>query len=535
MIYNAPGTYLQEVDESNYIPNLSTTSAAIVGYAPKGDIDSIRLITNTKQFIREYGVPVVGDDFGYSALAYLANGRTLYALRVVNGSLYGGIAVSDSDNDNVQFIAGRNTKAFSTETEYPNAIFYISAKDPGTWNNNIGIRIVNVDNVASEFTIEVYEKQTGGVYVKVESFVVSRKNQKDGYGRQQYLETRINGLSQYIYVSDNTDVSNSVMPKAQATTLALMGGTDGSNVTDSDVIKGWDRFSNPNDFRVSLLINAGYTNTPVQSKMKEVADLRKYCMAILDVPYEQCSSIVSMITWRNVTQNFNSNKTALYGPWVKVYDPYNDMMVSVPLSGFIAGQYAYNDYVSRPWYAPAGFSRGVLNVQAIDFGGLESKISFTESEIGELYDAQINVVQSFSGDGFVIWGQKTQQTKASAYDRVNVRRLMNLLEEAVEGQAKYFLFEPNNARTRFRFWAMTTEYMDTLAAGGAFQDELGDRGYAVICDTTNNTPATIDMNELHLDIYVKPVRAAEYIIIRSTVTTTGASFAELVSRNTVSL
>lgn len=532
-VINYPGVLMKEVDLSAIVPNLSTTAAAIVGYSTKGDVDNIRLITNTKQFIDEYGIPSVGDNFGYSALAYLANGRVLYALRVHNGALYGGVAISDVGGNNYAFVAGRSSKAFADDSNYPNALFYVTAKDPGVWNNTLGVRITNLNDTTKEFDIEVYKKDPQDVYSLVEKFTVSRRNQKDGFGRQQYLEDRINGVSSYISVADNSAVAETIMPKPQSETLAMAGGTDGSAVGESQLVDGWDRFSNPNDFRVSILINAGYTTTAVQSKMLAVADSRKYCVAILDVPYAQCSSVTSMVQWRNVTQNFNSNKCALYGPWLKTYDPYNDIQVSVAPSGFVAGQYAYNDYAAQPWYAPAGFNRGVLNVLGLDFGGLESKLALTDSEIGTLYDAQINSIQAFSGDGYVVWGQKTQQTKPSATDRVNVRRLLNLLEESIEVYARYALFEPNNSRTRFRLWAQVTGYMDTLAAGGAFQDELGDRGYRVVCDTTNNTPVTIDANELHLDVYVKPSRAAEFIIIQSVVTTTGASFAELISRNTV--
>ncbi|MBE3139281.1 MAG: hypothetical protein IMZ53_01730, partial [Thermoplasmata archaeon] len=100
----------------------------------------------------------------------------------------------------------------------------------------------------------------------------------------------------------------------------------------------------------------------VQSKMKAVAEARLDCMAILDVPYASTTSVADIMTFRSTTQNFNSSYCALYAPWPEVYDPYNDLLITVPPSGLVAGQFAYNDYVGNPWLAPAGFNRGGLDV-----------------------------------------------------------------------------------------------------------------------------------------------------------------------------
>jgi hypothetical protein len=180
--------------------------------------------------------------------------------------------------------------------------------------------------------------------------------------------------------------------------------------------------------------------------------------------------------------------------------------------------------VANVWYAPAGFNRGILNVL-----GLTDV--FTQGERDALYVAQINPLQTFRGEGNVIWGQKTMQTKPSALDRVNVRRLLIILEKAISVSLKYFVFEPNSENTRLRITSMCESYLDTLSAQGAFQTELGDKGYMVVCDSTNNTPDTIDRNELHVDVFVKPSRAAEIIELGVIITSTGASFTELVSRN----
>jgi len=523
-IYVSPGVYVREKDISEIIPNLSTTIGGIVGYSAKGDTTQLRLITNTQQFIQEYGEPVPGNYFHYSALAYLENGTQLYCKRVTNGALYGGVKIKDESSiqSNAALSSGAVTPDFVTVSGEDN-LFYIYGVNPGVWNNNIGIRITSIDSEEYTFNIEVYFTDSDGVTSKVETWTVSRQTKIDGYGKQLYLEDRINGYSDYIVVADDTTQSATILPKSQATTLSLGAGSDGSVVTDSEYVLGWDAFSNPDEVDIRVLINAGQTGITVQQKMKTIAEDRKDCIALLDMPYSQLASVSSMVTWRNDTQNFNSSYTALYTPWVKVYDPYNDKILEIPPSGYVASQIAYNDYAAEVWYAPAGFNRGLLNVL-----GLTNV--FTQGERDSLYENGINPLQTFSGEGTVIWGQKTQQAKASALDRVNVRRLLITLEKAISAALRYFVFEPNSEVTRFRIVSMIESYMDQLYAKGAFQTEAGDKGYSVVCDTTNNTPAVIDRNELHVDIFLKPSRAAEFIQLQTIITTTGASFEELVAR-----
>lgn len=523
-IYVSAGVYVKEKDISEIIPNLSTTTGGIVGYSVKGDTTQLRLITNTQQFVKEYGEPVPGNYFHYSALAYLENGTKLYCKRVVNGALYGGVKIKDegSGQSNAAISAGAVTPDFVTVSGEDN-LFYVYGVNPGVWNNNIGIRITSIDNTEYTFNIEVYFTDSDGVTSKVETWTVSRQTKVDGYGKQLYLEDRINGFSDYIRVADDITQGSTVMPKAQATTLAFGQGSDGSAATDANYVNGWDAFANPDDVDVRVLINAGQTGITVQQKMKTIVEDRKDCIALLDMPYAQLTSVASMVTWRETTQNFNSSYVALYSPWVKMYDPYNDKIIEVPPSGYVASQIAYNDYTSEVWYAPAGFNRGIMNVL-----GLTNV--FTQGERDTLYEAGINPLQTFRGEGNVIWGQKTEQVKASALDRVNVRRLLITIEKAVSVSLRYFVFEPNSLVTRFRVVATIESYMDQLYAKGAFQSELGDKGYLVVCDETNNPPAVIDANELHVDIFIKPSRAAEFIQLQTIITTTGASFTELVAR-----
>jgi len=525
-IYVSPGVYTKEVDLSNIIQSLSTTTAAIVGASNKGDTTQIRLITNTQQFVEEYGEPVLGNYFHYSALAFLENGNKLWCYRVQNSALYSGVDIktSDSVQSNAAIDSGVTSPDY-VSTSGQDDLFQIYSKDPGLWGNDLGIRISGVDETTYEFKITVYLKDENSIYQELETWTVSRKHQLDGYGSQQYLETAINGFSDYIVVADSPTATyaDTVLPKVQATTLVFTEGSNGSTVADSHYITGWGLFENPDDVDIRIMIGGGQTSVNVQTELKRIAEARKDCIAILDVPLAETTSAASTVAWREVTQNFNSSYCALYSPWVKVYDSYNSTIVTLPPSGYVASQIAYNDYVTEVWYAPAGLNRGLLNVLSV-------VPVYTQGERDTLYETGINPLQTFRGEGNVVWGQKTEQTKASALDRINVRRLLITLEKAMAVSLRSFTFEPNSEITRFRIVAMLESYLDILSAKGAFQSELGDKGYSVVCDTTNNTPATIDRNELHVDVFIKPSRAAEFIELSVIVTATGATFSELIAR-----
>jgi len=530
--YLSPGVYTRELDLSQIVPTVATTTAAIVGYSGKGDTTQIRLMTNTQQFINEYGEPQLGNPFHYSALAFLETGNQLWCYRIQNGALYGGVKIKSttSGQANAAISVGAASPDFVDVSGEDN-LFYIYGANPGIWNNSVGIQVSRTTqgDAGFYFTIDVYVLDGTGVYQKEESWTVSRKHQLDGYGRQQYLETVINEYSDYIVVADGALAEN-VLPKTQATTLALGQGNDGSAVSDADYINGWDKFLNPDDVDIRLLIEAGYVSVAVQSNMREICENRRDCMAILNIDPAQTSSVPSMITWRNTTQNFNSSYVALYSPLVQIYDQYNATLTVVPGSGYIAAQYAYNDYIRNVWNAPAGLNRGIMNVLSIcDVNG--TRLSFTQGERDSLYMAQINPLQIFPGSGNVIWGQKTETTTASALDRVNVRRLLIIIEKAMALSLRIFLFESNDENTRFRITAMLDSYLDTLSGAGAFQTTADDpKGFKVVCDETNNTPDIVDRNELHVDVFVKPIRVAEFIQLQVIVTSTGANFNELVAK-----
>ena len=219
---------------------------------------------------------------------------------------------------------------------------------------------------------------------------------------------------------------------------------------------------------------------------------------------------------KNSLQGINTNYSAIYGNWVKAYDAYSDKFVWIPASGYVSAVYARTDAATQPWIAPAGLTRGVIN-NIVDLG-----FNPNQKQRDFLYTIGINPIASFSGDGYVVFGQKTLQNKPSAFDRVNVRRLFLTLERSVQSALKYFVFEPNSEFTRTRLKNTITPIFELAKNTEGLYD------YLIVCDERNNTPDLIDRNELAVDIYIKPVRAAEFILVNFIATRTGQNFQELI-------
>jgi phage tail sheath protein FI len=198
-----------------------------------------------------------------------------------------------------------------------------------------------------------------------------------------------------------------------------------------------------------------------------------------------------------------------------MYDIYNDKNRWVPLNADIAGLCARSDLNFDPWYSPAGLNRGqVRNVIKLAFQPRQAARD-------ELYKNNINPVCTFTGEGTVLYGDKTAQTKPSAFDRINVRRLFIVLEKAIATAAKYSLFEFNDAFTRAQFRSLVEPFLRDV------QSRRGVIDFKVVCDEKNNTPEVIDGNRFVADIYIKPARSINFIQLNFIATRTGVNFSEV--------
>lgn len=219
---------------------------------------------------------------------------------------------------------------------------------------------------------------------------------------------------------------------------------------------------------------------------------------------------------KDCVDSIETNYAAIYANWVKQVDIFTGKRIWLPFSGYAAAVFGRNDAVAATWAAPAGFNRGGFN-NAIDIA-----LNPNQKQRDRLYEIATNPVVFFNGDGFTVFGQKTLQNKPTAFDRINVRRLFLTLERAVSRTVKYFVFEPNTVFTRKRLISTVSPVFDLASKTDGLYD------YLIVCDERNNTPSTIDDNELIVDIYIKPVRTAEFILVNFIATRTNQNFLELI-------
>jgi phage tail sheath protein FI len=210
--------------------------------------------------------------------------------------------------------------------------------------------------------------------------------------------------------------------------------------------------------------------------------------------------------------NFNSSYAATYWPWVQIFNPDTGKINWVPASTLIPGVYAANDASAEPWFAPAGINRGGL-AQVI-----RPERKLQRSERDTLYEDNVNPIATFPATGPAVFGQKTLQRKASALDRVNVRRLLIELKSFIGQVANNLVFEQNTAATRNSFLAQVNPYLESV------QQRQGVYAFKVVMDDSNNTPDVIDRNQLVGQIFIQPTRTAEFIVLDFNILPTGAEF-----------
>lgn len=320
------------------------------------------------------------------------------------------------------------------------------------------------------------------------------------------------------------------------------GGTDikSSGALTSTLAKlssGYDLFENTENFKVDFLMmgSAGYSKETAQAlanKLIAVAELRKDALAFIS-PYRGAAltdtssqTAVTLNSPADITDNvisfyapITSSTYAVFDSGYKyMYDRFSNTFRYVPLNGDIAGLCARNDINNFPWYSPAGTNRGAI-LNAVKLAYNPSK-----SQRDRLYSNRINPVIFSPGAGIILFGDKTGYAKASAFDRINVRRLFVYLEDAISRAAKDALFEFNDELTRTNFVNTIEPFLrDVQAKRGIFD-------YVVVCDTTNNTAAVIDNNEFVADIYIKPTRSINFISLTFVATKTGVSFEEVIGQ-----
>lgn len=300
----------------------------------------------------------------------------------------------------------------------------------------------------------------------------------------------------------------------QIPTVTSTGATSNTNIQGvfpDNYVTAVNLLSNQDQYAYDSIYAPGitYQNAPtIVTSLLTTVQNRGDAIAVVDmVGYNQ--AITSVTT---AAQSYDSSYGATYWPWVQVRSTETGRLNFVPASVIIPGVYEYNDKVSAEWFAPAGLNRGGLPTV------IQPERRLTVNQRNTLYTAKVNPIAVFPGQGTVVYGQKTLQARASALDRVNVRRLLIALKGYIGQIAQTLVFEQNTAVTRNRFLSQVNPYLDYV------QQRQGLYAFRVVMDETNNTPDVIDRNLLVGAIYLQPTRTAEFIQLDFNILPTGVTF-----------
>ena len=387
----------------------------------------------------------------------------------------------------------------------------------------------------------------------IERIIGNQKKEKRGSGTDIYLQTTgsYRNASNYVRVKEvkvkTPDYFNNAgTPKAKYTAsipLAQSGAfgaasgdifyagvqarfydqitatnTQGQNATDYyDAV---NLLANRDDFRYNLITApglvhsfstvpaGGYSHATILNTLVSNTENRGDNIVVLDVSGYN-SSVAATVT---NASSIDSSYAATYWPWLQISEPDTGQLVWVPASTMIPGVYAYNDNAGEAWFAPAGINRGGLGTVR------QAERKLTQANRDSLYVGKVNPIATFPGSGVVVFGQKTLQTKASALDRVNVRRLLITLKNFISQIADTLVFEQNTSATRNQFLSQVNPYLESE------QQRQGLYAFKVVMDESNNTADVIDRNQLIGAIYLQPTKTAEFIYLDFNILPTGATF-----------
>ena len=308
----------------------------------------------------------------------------------------------------------------------------------------------------------------------------------------------------------------SITPKTggDISSTNTMGFDCSSALTSGSVAykKAINTVSNPDEIDINMLVTPGIIHSlhpVVSTHALDTVEARADCFYVVDTAAwnDNVSTAVSNVS------SLDSNYAATYFPWVKIQVD-SPKGVWVPPSVVIPGVIAFTDQIAHEWFAPAGLTRGGLGSVSI------AKKKLTHTDRDTLYDARINPIATFPGQGVVVFGQKTLQAKPSALDRINVRRLLIRLKKFIASSSRFLVFEQNNSSTRARFLNIVNPFMESVQANSGLS------AFKVVMDDSNNTPDIVDRNQLVGQIFIQPTRTAEFIVLDFSVLPTGAAFPE---------
>ena len=580
----SPGVFTRENDLSFLPAGVGAIGAAIVGPTVKGPAGIPTMVTSYAEYVEKFGDTFQsGSDYyqyltSHTAERYLQFGGALTVVRVAGQNA--AVATASANTSSAATSAGG--KVFTLHTLAHGSVLNNAGSTVGEnqqlsdgTKDNLRWEVTGKNTITGTFNLllrrgndtsnnKVILEQFNGVNLDPNSPNYISKAIGDSYdttaGTASDPYIQANGSyvrkSSYIRVEvhkqtvNYLDENGSIRLSAASASLPANGsgslhgqfggGSDGDTVAGAKLFydtitdlntQGLDAndlsntnggvkyaealqlLANQDFYDINMIIVPGVNqkdHAAVVNKAITVCETRGDAIAIVD-PVRYGTTTLSTVTGE--ANDYNSSYAAMYWPWVQIADNQLGKNVWVPPSVVMPGVMAYNDNIAAEWYAPAGLNRGGITA-------IKAERNLTHTNRDTLYENRINPIATFPGVGVCAWGQKTLQKRASALDRINVRRLLINLKKFIASTSKYLVFEQNTVATRNRFLSAVVPYMEEVQAN------QGLYAFKVVMDTTNNTPEVIDRNILKGDIFLQPAKAAEFIVIDFNVMPTGATFAD---------
>lgn len=574
----SPSVEIREIDQTTIVPGVSTSVGAFAGAFSWGPVHEMITINDETQLIKRFAKPTDQNyEYFFSASSFLSYSNNLKVVRCEQT----GMANANSSGSDDLLIRNRDqyNSLDGTYGGSPEATGF-SAKYPGVIGNSISVSYCLACDAqrytqweyAEFFNTEPgtsqYAADRGSQYDEIHVIVIDTNGKVSGIpgtvletfeylsiasdakaenGRSLYIRDVLAEQSEYIYflnndanldganAGDSVDVTPVFFNREEGSpvvdpdmTYALTKGEDGALPTVAERNLAYDMFKNPETVDVNLIIAGpsptttlddidSYCNYLIQS----ISASRHDSVTFVSPPTSGTYSAVGQTDVNNVVSFLDELNSSSFGVAdtnpIRIYDKYNDKYRWIPANGSIAGLCARTDDVADAWWSPAGLNRGGLNDVV--------KVAYnpTKADRDLLYKKRGNPIVEYIGQGTFLFGDKTLLSRPSAFDRINVRRLFNVLEKSIATAARFHLFEFNDEFSRSQFVNMVEPYLRNVKGRRGIYD------FKVVCDESNNPSDVIDREEFIGDIYISPARSINFLRLNFIATRTGVDFSEIVS------
>lgn len=551
--HSSAGVYTGVRDLSVGATSLSTSVVGMVGQGRRGPVNQRVPVRGKDDLKNIFGLKDPKYGLGlYIAEPIAKQTNQLNYVRITNGALYavGVLTVDDptalqpvirltpyTDEDgNVVGVDSPDRLGFlPTDPLNDNVIGYVILENPGDWNNFMAMQIrPAVPKGLSAFDdrtkyntklfyIDEYENYQAGS-APVNTYQCSLTDYKDEFDRQYRVGTVMENESsnfrfiQNPYFTTDIDFFTSDF-------IFFQGGSDGARVTSDQLAAAYQTYySDPEEIRVTLLVSGGIEDYIVHRGMALAANNHINCFVVAAVPSDQ-QSVAKAIRYRRQTLNLNNKNMALYTPDVKIFDEDTGRYFTVPNVGQICAVFAFTDNNRGSWFAPAGITAS----QVLDFVGLTQK--YDQDDRDAMTREQVNYIRKLpdiSGGGYAVWESNTLYNQNSAFQQIQIQRMVGYVLEICQRTCRVGLFDPNDQILRDYLKGMVERFLETIKlARGLRGGNSGSQGYVVVCDSTNNTNQSIANGDLILDIVLDPTRAAKRLIYRFNINPSGSTSTSL--------